>query len=498
MLHAPIIAIVGVIALHDGYPGAFGAPHDPNPDAFAPVLGASLVIALALSAFAHSAVWVCARRLDRTGAAGAVRTAERAVRIARVAAVFVYAWLVLRVGFLDMARAAIGDWVLLDEAVVVAPTLLVFVLGWWSMHPIDRRLHEAGLFARLDEGRPISPMPSRGAYVLDRVRHDLLLLLAPIALILAWSESVVFLLGFAGDAVPGAQPDWRYYAAPWLQLIGAIVILALAPLFIRFIWRTQRIGAGAIRARLTDLCERQGVRFRDILVWKTHGLLINGAVLGIWSPIRYVLLTDALLESLPDDQIEAVMAHELGHVRRRHMPWLLAALLVGLGVTSLILTLVAQGALWALRELEIPTGPIATIFEIGTLIAAVVFGLLVFGFVSRRFERQADAFAVQHLSGLTRRNEPGAGLVCAPESADAMAGALDSVSRLNHLSPTRWTWRHGSIAGRQHAIGFLIGRPVDALPIDRECRRIKGWLTIGFIVMGALSALTLWAQGALG
>ena len=499
MLHALIIAIVGVIALHDGFPAIFRPATPAYPRDFAPMLGAAFLIAAMLALFVHSAVWACSRRLARTGSVSAVRTAERAVKVARIAAVFTYAWLVLAGGFLDTTRAAIGDLVLLDEAVVMAPTLLVFILGWWSMYPIDRQLHEAGLITRLDEGRPLSPMPGRTSYVIDRIRHDLLLLLAPIALILAWSEMVLNLLGQQHPEMASVGTgDWRTVAAPWLQLGGAIVILLLAPIVIRLLWRTSPIEPGPIRNRLTALCERQGVRFRQILVWKTHGMMINGAVLGFWAPVRYVLLTDALLESLPDDQVEAVMAHEVGHVRRRHLPWLLASMLVGLGLATMVMTLLSVGVLSAMRSMRWDTGSVNSALEVVTLLVGVSAGLLTFGWVSRRFERQADAFAVEHISGLTRQNDPGAGLVCQPDAADAMAGALASVASLNHIPRRRWTWRHGSIASRQHEIGILIGQPVDAVPIDGICRAIKRWILAGLVLMGALSVVTMIVQGVFG
>ena len=498
MLHALIIAIVGVIAIHDGFPDLFSSGGVGDERTLAPMLGAAFSIAVLLAVFAHCAVWMSGRRLARTGEVSALRNAERAIKIARIAAVFSYGWLVLSVGFLDVTRRTIGDWVLVDEAVVIAPTLLVFIAGWWSMYPIDKRLHEAGLIARLDDGRPVSPMPGRVNFVLDRVRHDLLLLLAPIGLILAWSETVVLLLGEPRAGVMGvATDDWRYVAAPWLQLLGAVVILVCAPLVIRLLWRTAPLGQGPIRNRLSALCERQGVKFRNILVWKTHGLMINGAVLGFWGPIRYVLLTDALLESLPEEQVEAVMAHEVGHVRRVHMPWLLAAMIMGLGMASTVMTLLSEGVLWAVDAMGYPTTMTSSVLEVATLLIAVIVGLLTFGWVSRRFERQADAFAVTHISGLTRLNEPGEGLVCTPDAADAMAGALESVANLNHIAKRRWTWRHGSIRGRQQEIGFLIGHAIDELPIDSLCFAIKWLVVIGFVLMGVLGVVAMLVQGVL-
>jgi len=75
-----------------------------------------------------------------------------------------------------------------------------------------------------------------------------------------------------------------------------------------------------------------------------------------------------------------------------------------------------------------------------------------------------------------------------------MAGALESVAALNHIPKRRWTWRHGSIAGRQQAIGFLIGHAIDDLPIDKTAKAIKGMLFAGFVVMGLLGALTMLIQ----
>ena len=63
------------------------------------------------------------------------------------------------------------------------------------------------------------------------------------------------------------------------------------------------------------------MRYRDILVWHTHYNMGNAAVMGVVPQMRYVLLSDLLLERMDDEQIEAVFAHEIGHVVHRHMVW---------------------------------------------------------------------------------------------------------------------------------------------------------------------------------
>ena len=98
-------------------------------------------------------------------------------------------------------------------------------------------------------------------------------------------------------------------------------------------------------------------------------------------------------------------------------------------------------------------------------------GLVAFGFASRRFERQADTYAVQLLSaGAPTQSETGVvatGVVATGAAVDAMAGALGTVALLNNVAPTRSSWRHGSIAWRQDYLRTLTGSDCDAMSIDR-------------------------------
>ncbi len=63
-------------------------------------------------------------------------------------------------------------------------------------------------------------------------------------------------------------------------------------------------------------------------------MVVNAAILG-WFPFaRYFLMSDALLESISDRQIEAVFAHEVGHGVHRHVPWYLATMLAAFGLSA--------------------------------------------------------------------------------------------------------------------------------------------------------------------
>ncbi len=168
--------------------------------------------------------------------------------------------------------------------------------------------------------------------------------------------------------------------------------------------------------------------------------------------------------------------------------------------------------------------------DVAVTAGSLVAGLLLFGHISRRFERQADTFAVQHLSvsppqpyahdphisedlaadvhaaTLRRGHEQQAGsqdpvgssgeqppTIVTAEAAEAMAGALEAVARLNHIPPARRSWRHGSIRWRQRYLLSLVGKPLDELRIDRVIRRYQIIAIIGAAIVLAFVAIDLFA-----
>jgi STE24 endopeptidase len=348
-----------------------------------------------------------------------------------------------------------------DELIAAGPYLLMVVLGWWSTAPLERALREAVLVRKLDRGEPVHAIPTRGGFVLAAVRHQLALVLAPLILIMTWREVVEL----------AARRRWLPAWVPLegLELGGAVVAVILMPLLLRRVWDTVALGPGPLREMLVEMCRAHGVRVRELLLWRTHGTMMNGAVMGLIGPARYVMLTDALVDYLPPVQLQAVMAHELGHIRRWHMPWLFAAVSVclGLGMAGASLGLVVlEDYRPALAETHAA--------QVVAMVTGLLVALVAFGFVSRRFEWQADVFAVQHLSG-HRPRRPGApaGIVVSPEAVRAMSGALEAVAVLNHIPRERFAWRHGSIASRQRRLERLVGRRADRLRADREALIVK-------------------------
>lgn len=431
-------------------------------------------------------VWLCLagyRKIDRQpGRANrTLKRLHRGLQAMQLVTLGITFAALLALGWGTWLAEAVGEVVLVAEVIVLAPALAVPIMAWWAYYPIDRRLHEAALIRRLDEGLPVSGMPSRGAYVWGQVRHQLLLLLLPMLLILAWVQSV----------------HWYIRPVRYEELYamaGGLTVFTLAPLVIRFVWDTTPMAPGPLRDGLLAMCDSHRVRVRQLLLWRTHTGMINGAVMGLFGRLRYILLTDGLIEQLTDKQVEAVMAHELGHVRKRHMIWLAVCAFGTIGVifsaVDEVFALIEQhGLLEPLVRVLEPRGIGASL--IGDVVAAVlmlagaVLWALAFGWISRRFERQADTFAAKHLT-------PADSDRITDEAAGTMAGALLAVAHLNHAPTDRKSWRHGSIDWRVDYLRSLVGTPLNDCEIDRVVLRIC-WACLALLV--AAAAWQWWLSG---
>jgi STE24 endopeptidase len=108
----------------------------------------------------------------------------------------------------------------------------------------------------------------------------------------------------------------------WLIFMGLFVFFAqiapvvLFPLFYKF----SPLQNDELKARLMRLGERSGTRVRGVYEWKLSekSKKANAALTGLGNT-RRIILADTLLQNYSNDEIEAVLAHELGHHVHGHM-----------------------------------------------------------------------------------------------------------------------------------------------------------------------------------
>lgn len=216
--------------------------------------------------------------------------------------------------------------------------------------------------------------------------------------------------------VEGTGPLWWLWA--WATLTVVKLVLAVAvpwwimPLFNKF----TPLDDAALRDRLMALADRGRFQARSIHVMdgSKRSAHSNALFTGL-GRFRRIVLFDTLIAQLGVEELEAVLAHEIGHYRRGHI-WksLLLGSVLTLGGFLLLGWLMATPEFFAAFGFAAPS----------TAVAFLLFGLLsgVFGFwltplgnlLSRKHEYEADEFArslvgsagplVRALSGLAREN----------------------------------------------------------------------------------------------
>jgi STE24 endopeptidase len=228
-----------------------------------------------------------------------------------------------------------------------------------------------------------------GVFLVDQLKGALLTIALGTPLLLA----VFWLVGTAGTYW------WLYTWVAWIAFTLLLVMIFprwIAPLFNRF----TPLEEGDLRRRIEALIERCGFHTDGLFVMdgskrSSHG---NAYFTGFGTNKRIVFF-DTLLERLTPAEIEAVLAHELGHFARGHIPRLLTV--------RFILALLLLAVLgWLYREPAFHEALRLDEAHIGAILAGFALVIPVFTFpfqplasiVARRQEYEADAFAAQHAS----------------------------------------------------------------------------------------------------
>lgn len=191
---------------------------------------------------------------------------------------------------------------------------------------------------------------------------------------------------------------WWFWV--WLFWAGFNLLLLfiyptwIAPLFNKF----TPLAEGETRSRIEALLARCGFRSSGLFVMdgskrSSHG---NAYFTGFGNNKRIVFF-DTLLERLTPDEIEAVLAHELGHFRKKHIVQRIVFMFAG-SLAFLWLLGHLIGSPWFYAGLGVPAQ--------NTALALILFFLVVpaftfplsplFSQLSRRHEFEADAWAAEH------------------------------------------------------------------------------------------------------
>lgn len=196
-----------------------------------------------------------------------------------------------------------------------------------------------------------------------------------------------------------ARPSDWWIAAGVVFSLGMGVLVHVAPVLLLPIFhRVSPLGRDALRARLASLAERTRCRVVDVYEWHLgdRSRRANAALVGL-GRTRRILVSDTLLAEYSDDEIEAILGHELGHhVHRdiwRSMASESAFMFAGFLAAFHALRALGPGA--GLKGPQDVAGLPLVLLAVG-LVSVLLMPLA--NALSRHAERRADRFALKMAS----------------------------------------------------------------------------------------------------
>ncbi len=315
------------------------------------------------------------------------------------------------------------NWEIISAVLLSMLFFLHLIVVWLALYPQERRISANGVAV---VGRLLLIVPMVFPWLLLALTRDLLSSL--------WNGGKDFLNSNAG----------------YFTLLGFLVIIMVAalPPLMKAWWRCKPVAEPA-HERIKQVLAVCRVKVNAICDWPVLGAsALSAAIMGVVPGLRYLLITPKLIEVLDGSELEAVVAHEAGHVRHGH---LLLYLLLFLSYVAAIYCLseplhvlinfimyVMASSNWGaelLLKSYASQGWWTLLAALPMLALLVVYLRFVLGFFMRHMERQADFFALDFMG-----------------SAQPLASALEVLAALSGNSREQPSWHHFSIAQRTEAL----------------------------------------------
>ena len=272
------------------------------------------------------------------------------------------------------------------------------------------------------------------------------------------------------------QSSW---GEPIILLLFFAVMIVIFPVLITRLWKCTPLPPGPVRERIEEFCRKQNVEYKEIMVWPLfEGQALTAGVMGFIKKFRYLLITPALMKVLTPEELEAVIAHEIGHVKKRHLP-LYLFIFLGFGLLAQLFTypflsLVADSDLFY-KLIHFtgnePGNALAFASTVPIFFLMLIYFRYAMGFFMRNFERQADLYALQAI-----------------KSSAPLIRVFEKISWLSGNTRDLPCWHHFSIGQRINCLNSCALNPGLIARHDKKVR----FSLAGLLLLFSLSAVLVW------
>ncbi|MDR3567440.1 MAG: M48 family metalloprotease [Syntrophobacteraceae bacterium] len=264
------------------------------------------------------------------------------------------------------------------------------------------------------------------------------------------------------------------FAQLGLISVALFGFVLLGPWLIVRMWGCKPLPRDYTTNELQRFCDEQDFKNGGLLLWPLFGTdILTAGVVGILPRLRYILITAGLLRTLDTSELKAVIAHEMGHVRKKHLLLFVALLILfvllvmELGDTLKWLALSNRTIFnWSAATSGVAASTFSLLSALPIVLAMVFFLRFIFGYFLRNSERQADLYAME----LVGDPEP---LITSLQKIAFHSGRIEDLP----------SWHHYSIRQR---VNFLVEAFRNRDLIRRHNRKLYGSVLLFAAVISAL------------
>ena len=343
---------------------------------------------------------------------------------------------------------------ILPSAVALAVYFAFLTTIWYHGYPV----HYA--FSRSPE--------RRRSYIASNIKLNL-------PIVFPWAILTIFYDGITLVSWPSLKKVFESQMGQFAFFAVFLMLLVVfLPPFIKYFWGCSPLPDTEKKRSIVGFLRSAGFKYRDLLRWPIlEGRMLTAGVMGLVPRLRYILVTDSLVSILTEEELHAVMAHEMAHVKYRHM-FFYVLFLLGFMALSFGLFEVFYYAILGLpwlfgllgSEQEFQSGIFYLLLSLPFILSIILYFRYIMGFFMRNFERQADLYSVRIMG-----------------KPDPTIMALEKIAQVSGQSRHQPSWHHFGIAER---VAFLWRSWQKPELVTRHTRRLSVALTVFFVAVLSL------------
>jgi len=318
----------------------------------------------------------------------------------------------------------------LQGIIALALFFLYLCTVWYFGYPSYRILFRPGI--------------TRNSYIRSNFRLNVPILFPWIVLSLIYDLIALTPLSEPGSLLNRVEGQIVFFA-------GFLTLLMIfMPRFIQYWWGCRPLKSSGKAREMKGFLNEKGFKYRNLLNWPIfEGKMMTAGIMGIVPRYRYILITESLMEVLSVEELKAVLAHEMGHAKYRHLLFyvlfFVGFMALSFGLSDVFIYLFYAHPVFMKIISSADTQAINLFYlmlSIPMLFILLIYFRYVMGFFMRNFERQADLFSVVTMG-----------------SPAPTINSLEKIALLSGKSRNVPSWHHFSIRERVETLWRTIKDP---------------------------------------